>query len=180
MTTILVEGTLSNWLWNGSAYYQGNLIDPGIFAAAGTSLTGDPIQILWNDDGGVTATITIDGATVTLGPAQGFYAAYAQVGPSYQNITVCNCWHNLAVNSYDPLYAATHNPHGLGGSLELCLPLDCSPGSIALDGYFYITSMIDPANSPALPVPAPVAGSGALGAALLVAFVVDRLRRRVV
>ena len=53
--TVIVEGTIAPWLWNGNQYYLGQLIDPGIFAPAGTSLTGAPIQILWNSDPYVTA-----------------------------------------------------------------------------------------------------------------------------
>jgi hypothetical protein len=63
---ITVEGTIAPWIWTGSQYVLRPLIDPGIFAPAGTSLTGDAIQITWNDDP-VTAVITINGVTACLG-----------------------------------------------------------------------------------------------------------------
>jgi hypothetical protein len=78
--TIIVEGTIAPWLWNGSGFYQGPLIDPGIFAPPGTSLTGLPITILWTTqssnvtagdlspaDPTFSAAITINGTTVVLG-----------------------------------------------------------------------------------------------------------------
>jgi len=144
---VIVEGTIAPWLWNGNNYYLGSLIDPGIFATAGTSLTGDPIQILWHTDPAITADITINGTTITLGPATGFFAPYATVTPTYQNITV-QLVPNVAIDSFDPVYAAKNNPHGIGGSLEL----------VGMDGYFYVTSMIDLAQ-----VPAPIVGGGPIG-----------------
>jgi hypothetical protein len=147
---ITVEGTIAPWLWNGSNYYQGQLIDPGLFGPAGQSLTGDAIQILWNSDP-VSAAITINGSTLTL--ESGVYTAFT---PTYQNITVCNCiWGNVAINSYDdPAYVMTYNPYGLGGSLELLGPnascnVQASDCSVRLDGYYFIN-----------PVPGPIAGSG--------------------
>jgi hypothetical protein len=78
--TIIVEGTIAPWLWNGSGFYQGPLIDPGIFEPPGTSLTGLPITILWTTqssnvtagdlspaDPTFSAAITINGTTVVLG-----------------------------------------------------------------------------------------------------------------
>jgi hypothetical protein len=166
--SVIVEGTIAPYLWNGSSYYVAPLIDPGIFAPAGTSLTGDAIHIVWNDDPAVTAAITIDGTTVTLGPATNFFTPYAQISPTYQNITV-QLAPNLAVNSYDPFFAAHNNPFGLGGSLELCFPVDCQYPATPMEGYFYVTSMTDLAQ-----VPAPIVGEGPFGllagALLLVGF----------
>ena len=130
---------------------------PGIFAPAGTSLTGDAIHIVWNDDPAVTAAITIDGTTVTLGPATGFFTPYAHISPTYQNITV-QLGPNVAINSYDSTFAAQYNPFGIGGSLELCFPVGCQYPATPMDGYFYVTSMTDLAQ-----VPAPIIGDGPLG-----------------
>jgi hypothetical protein len=115
----------------------------------------------------ITADITINDVTVTLGPATGFYAPYAQVTPTYQNITVCNCTYNIAVNSYDPTYAALHNPHGLGGSLELI-----AANGLPLDGYFYVTSMIDLAQ-----VPGPIVGGGPIGLVVCGLLIVGLARK---
>lgn len=175
--TVIVEGTIAPYLWNGSSYYVAPLIDPGIFAPAGTSLTGAAIHIVWNDDPAVTAAVTIDGITVTLGPATGFFTPYANVSPTYQNITV-RLVPNLAVDSYDPIYAAKYNPFGIGGSLELCFPVDCQYPATPVDGYFYVTSMTDLAQ-----VPAPIIGDGPLGllaCALLIVGFVRKYRVRLV
>src|SRR5207253_5278028 len=52
----------------------------------------------------------------TLGPATGFFAAYAQVTPTYQNITL-QLGPKVAVNSFDDFaYVAKFNPFGIGGS----------------------------------------------------------------
>src|SRR4051812_19645054 len=127
MTAILVDGIIAPWLWDYNHWVTGPLIDPGIFAPAGTSLTGLSIHILWNDDPTVTAAITINGVTVTLGPATGFYKSSSQVLPDYQNITVAtfspfnNLYGNIAIDSFSPSSALT-NPHGIGGSMELVGP----------------------------------------------------------
>ena len=127
----MVEGTIAPWLFD-LGYFQGPLIDPGIFAPAGTSLTGMPIHIVWNDNP-VTAAVTINGTTVTLGPVEGFNLPYAEVIPTFQNITVRGCVDgNVAVDSFDPAYAATHNPNGLGGSLELLGPNNAPLGGVLL------------------------------------------------
>src|SRR5262245_29214051 len=96
--TIIVEGTIAPWLWN-NGWYQGPLIDPGIFAPAGTSLTGLPFEIVWNNDPAITAAITINGVTVTLRPAEGFFVPYASMSWNYQNITV-QLTPNIAVDSF--------------------------------------------------------------------------------
>ena len=157
MSMIIVDGTIAPWLWNGSSYYQGSLIDPGIFAPAGTSLTGDAIEIVWSSDPSVTAAITINGVTMTLGPT----ALHTVMDTGYQNITV-SLGPNVAVNSYDPTFAAQYNPHGIGGSLEL----------VGLDGYFYVTSMVDPPSMAAAAVPGPVAGEGWILLGIMLVFVI--------
>jgi len=185
-TMITVEGTIAPWLFS-NGYYQGQLIDPGIFAPAGTSLTGDAIQIVWTTQLGYgtagdnspadltfSAAITINGTTVTLGgtghTSFGVIYPYTVIQPDYQNITVANA-PNIAVNSYDPSLALL-NPHGLGGSLELI-----GPGSTPLDGYFYVTSM----DSPWTPVPGPIVGAGPVGmlaCVFLIAGLVRKYRAR--
>jgi hypothetical protein len=165
--TIIVDGTIAPYLWNGSSYYVAPLIDPGIFAPAGTSLTGQAIHVVWNDDPAVTAAITIDGTTVTLGPATGFFTAYAHISPTYQNITV-QVAPNVAINSYDPAFAARYNPFGIGGSLELCFPVDCQYPATPVDGYFYVTSMAQ--------VPAPIVGDGPLGLLICALLIVGLAR----
>src|SRR5262245_55730272 len=122
MTQILVDGTIAPYQWNGNGpgFYIAPLIDPGIFAPAGTSLTGDAIQILWNTDPAITAAITIEGTTITLGPATGFFAPYATVSWNYQNITV-QLTPNVAVDSFLPS-GNPFAPLGLGGELELVGP----------------------------------------------------------
>lgn len=158
---ILVEGTISPWLFSGSSFYLGSLIDPGIFSPPGTVLTGNPIQILWFDNP-VTAAITINGVTVTLGPVNGVYLPSAFVTPTFQNITVCDCGYSIAVDSYDSLTAAT-KPNGLGGSLELI-----GPNNQPLDGYFYVDGPVG--------VPSPIVGSGLIS--LLIGITLWRLYAR--
>ncbi len=196
MTTIIVEGTVAPWLWAYDHWVSGPLIDPGIFAPVGTSLTGMPIEVVWNSDPTITAAITINGVTVTLGPSTGFYEPYAQVRMDYQNITVAtfspynSLPGNIAVNSYDPVYAALHNPHGIGGSMELIGPDgSCNSGTFspstytgypasscvsALNGYFYVTSMVDPP----LHAPGPIVGSGLPAVLVLMVFIWVIRRRR--
>jgi len=170
--TVIVAGTIAPYLWNGSSYYVAPLIDPGIFGPAGTSLTGDAIQIVWNIEP-ITATVTINGTSVTLGPATGFFAASAQVTPTYQNITV-QLGPNVAINSFDDFaYVAKFNPLGIGGSFDLI-----GPNSTVLDGYYFVTDVLNP-----LAVPAPIVGDGPLGllaCALLIVGFVRKYRVRLV
>jgi hypothetical protein len=206
MTQILAEGTIAPWLWNGSSYYQGPLIDVGLFAPAGTSLTGMPIQVLWTAGSGpygygdtsVTAAITINGTTLTLGGTSyhGNLSSttlypYTVATPYYQNITVANfnpfndLPGNIAINSYSPSFQVSQDtPHGLGGSFDLIGPnANCnsySGGLVGpscqqiLDGYYYVTSMGPPPPS----VPGPVVGEGFAALAVALFIVVACCVRR--
>jgi hypothetical protein len=179
---ILVEGTIAPWLWNThtSEWYQGSLTDIGLFASAGTSLNGMPIQILWGSEPTITAAITINGQTVMLGDAGSYSLSWGTVYPAtsmssdYQNITVANfnpfnnLPDNIAIDSFLPS-AVPSAPYGLGGSLELIGPTaSCNHyagGMVgpscqaALDGYFYVNSMTT--------VPGPIIGEGPVAAVTL-------------
>jgi len=150
--TVIVEGTIAPYLWSGSRYYVAPLIDPGIFAPAGTSLTGEAIHIVWNDDPAVTAATALP----SRWGQQRVFSPYAHISPTYQNITV-QVVPNVAINSYDPTFAAQYNPFSIGGSIELCFPVGCQYPATPMDGYFYVTSMTDLAQ-----VPAPIIGGGPL------------------
>lgn len=180
--TLTVGGVISPWLWDYDHYYQGELIDPGLFGPRNQSLTGLPIQIVWNTEPAITAAVTINGVTITLGPALGFYAPYAMVGDRYQNITICNCYSgNVAVNSYEPLPTEYHPPLFLGGGFEFLGPdASCNVAHVGLvqdcmerlDGYFYVTSFSGPAQAPG-----PVAGSGLAGLLALAGLALVRARK---
>jgi hypothetical protein len=71
-----------------------------------------------------------------------------------------------------------YNPFGIGGSLELCFPVDCQYPVTLMDGYFYVTSMTDLAQ-----VPAPIVGAdpfGLLVGALLIVGLARKYRVRLV
>lgn len=162
--SIIVDGTMAPYLWTGRQYVLGDVMGPGIFGDG--SLTGDALHIVWSQGNGISADLTINGVTITFEPAQGFYAAYSVMGPTYQNITAGFISDALSgsLNSYSPEDAAKYNPFGLGGSIHIS-------GAQTFDGYFFVTSMVD--NS-VVPVSGPVAGDVSLLIAMVILFTVWR------
>jgi len=184
MGTITFTGTVSPWLFNGSNYFLGTLIDTNNFFGGGI-LTNDPFTTTWISDATnptvftafTSATLTINGISVEFASPAALNENLVLNQSSVEPGVTISLFPHISLNSFiysnhpifpndlsnfsytfNPLTDNLSFPHQLGGAFHLN----------GLNGYLAVQTVSFQGYAiPVVVVPAPIAGTGPIALILL-------------
>jgi hypothetical protein len=217
ITTVTVTGHVAPYTWNGSAYVSTPLIDNGTFGSAGHNLFGDAFTAQWTINTGcmtcnyvsggtgagnnpvspvISATLTINGGTVSYNPSlYGVTYTYHQ-GSSYPGLGIADSFYvnvteapgQRAMNQFvDTFFGNGTFPDSINAPLNYVVnpatdnlnwPLHLG-GSFSyngVNGYLYTETVVR--TNPTYAVPGPIAGAGLPGLVLACGGLLAWWRRR--